>query len=71
MQLRKKSMNVFCVALNCLFDLYLLGQDLLDHFLHPGSLRVQANLLACPLQSGTATPKENSQNYVDEANKWR
>lgn len=28
------------------------GQDLLNHFLHPGSLWVQANLLACLLQSG-------------------
>lgn len=51
-------MNVIWVALNCMFDLYLLGQDPLNHFLHPGSLGVQANLLACPLQSGTATPKE-------------
>lgn len=64
-----------------MIELYLLGHDPLDHFLHPGSLGVQADLLASLFQSGTATPnkmQEIKSDLVDfdkkshaKTNKWQ
>lgn len=50
--------KLLCLSALVLIDLYLLGQDTMNHFLHPGSLGIQANLLACLFQSGTATPSK-------------
>lgn len=41
-----------------MINFYLLWDNLLNHSLHPGSLRVQANLLAWHFQSGTAKPNK-------------
>lgn len=51
---------------------YLLGHDPLDHSPHPGSLRIQANLLACSPKSSTATPSRmQTYSQFHKANQWQ